>query len=111
MSKYAAKWMGSLHDRDRFAYADMICQLSQEISEHYTFPSGLNSGAKQVAEQSLRCIIKLGQTPVIFTVFEEVFRKWLDLLPGDHRQVCCFFSYFLPFLTENPVLPVTRPSF
>lgn len=97
MSKYAATWMGSLHDYDRLAYADMICQLSREITDDYTVTSGLKSGAKEAAEQRLRCIIKLGQTPVIFTVFEEVFRKWLDLLPGDHRQVCYFFSPFPSF--------------
>lgn len=110
MSKYAAKWMGSLHDHDRFAYADMISQLSREITEDYAFTSGLEPGAKETAEQRLRFIIKLGQTPVIFTVFEEVLRKWLDLLPEDHRQVCGFHSSFPPFLTDSPVLPFARPS-
>ena len=110
MSKYAAKWMGSLHDYDRLAYADKIYQLSREITEDHAFTSGVESGAKEAAEQCLRCIIKLGQTPVVFTVFEEVFRKWLDLLPGDHRQVCRFYPFFPPFLTDDPVLPATHPS-
>ena len=108
MSRYAAKWMGSLHDHDRLAYADLICQLSQEVSEDSTFANGLASGEKEVAER-LRCIIKLGQTSVIFTVFEEVFRRWLDWLPGDHRQVCCFASFFPYYLTDSLVLPVAHP--
>jgi hypothetical protein len=87
MARYAAKWMGSLHDRDRSAYADMI---SQELAEDSAFDDGPESGAKEVAERNLRSIIKLGQTSVIFTVFEDLFKNWLDLLPSDHRQVCDF---------------------
>lgn len=90
MFRYAAKWMGSLYDHDPSEYAEAIFQLSREISRDSAFVSGPESGGKEAAERCLRCIIKLGQTSVIFTVFEEVFRKWLDLLPGDHRQVCCF---------------------
>lgn len=101
MSKYAAKWMGSLHDHDRSAYADMMCQLSLEITEDCAFTSGVESGEKEAAEEHLRRIIKLGQTPIIFTTFEEVFRKWLDLLPGDHRQVCCFCSFFPLFSVSD----------
>lgn len=100
--------MGSLYDRDRLAYADTIYQLARDVSEDYEFISGLEE--KEVAEQILRRIIKLGQTPVIFTVFEEVFRKWLELLPRDYRQVCCRYSFLPTFLTDNLVLPVARPS-
>lgn len=110
MFKYAAKWMGSLHDHDRSAYADMICQLSHEISADSTFASGLESGVKDAAER-LRCIIKLGQTCVIFTAFEEVFRKWLDFLPGDHRQVWRFFPPLSRCLTGYLVLSTAHPSF
>jgi len=91
MSRYAAKWMGSLHDDDRSAYADMICQLSQELAGDSSFESGPESRATEAAERHLRSIIKLGQTSVIFTVFEDVFQQWLYLLPRDHRQVCGLF--------------------
>ena len=88
MSRYAAKWMGSLHDHDRSAYASMICQLSQGLAGDSSFEGGLESKANEGAERHLRSIIKLGQTSVIFTVFEDVFKQWLYLLPRDHRQVC-----------------------
>lgn len=87
MVRYAAKWMGSLHDCDREAYAGMI---SQELADDSTFDDGSESGEKRVAERHLRSIIKLGQTSVIFTVFEDLFQNWLDLLPSDHEQVCNF---------------------
>jgi len=108
MSRYAAKWMGSLHNHDRSAYADMIYQLSQELSEDSTFESGPESGPKEAAERHLRSIIKLGQTPIIFTVFEDLITKWLDLLPRDHRQVRGFHSLLTQSLTNQLVLPGAR---
>ena len=110
VSRYAAKWMGSLHDHDRSAYADMIYQLSQELTEDSTFESGSEFGMKEAAERHLRSIIKLGQTPVIFTVFEDTFKKWLGLLPRDHRQVCHFDLLSSKSLTDLLVLPDTHPS-
>jgi len=100
MSRYAAKWMGSLHDHDRSGYADMISQLSRELSEDSTFETGSRSGAKEAAERHLRSIIKLGQTPAIFTVFEDVIKQWLDLLPMDHLQVRRFCSLLVQPLTD-----------
>ena len=68
----------------------MIFQLSRELSMDSTFETGLESEAREAAERHLRSVIKLGQTSVIFTVFEDVIKEWLDLLPRDHRQVSCF---------------------
>ena len=102
--------MGSLHDHDRLAYAEMIFQLSRELSEDSTFETGPESGAKEAAERHLRSIIKLGQTSVIFTVFENAIKMWLDLLPSDHRQVCCFYSLLTRFLTDRLVLSSAHPS-
>jgi hypothetical protein len=110
MSRYAARWMGSLHDHDRSAYADMIFQLSEELSEDSTFESGPEPREKEAADRHLRSIIKLGQTSAIFTVFEDVVKKWLDLLPRHHRQVRCFYPLLARFLTEQLVLPDAHPS-
>lgn len=106
MVRYAAKWMGSLHDRDRSAYAGMICQ---ELAEDSTFDGGSESGEREIAEKHLRSIIKLGQTSVIFTVFEDLFKNWLDLLPNDHRQVCNFDSPSSRYLIDKLVLPAAHP--
>lgn len=88
----------------------MIFQLSQELSEDSTFESRPASGTKDAAERHLRSIIKLGQTPVIFTVFEDAFKKWLNLLPRDHRQVCHFDLLSSQSLTDQLVLPGAHPS-
>jgi hypothetical protein len=100
--------MGSLHDHDRSAYADMIFQLSEELSEDSTFESGPEPREKEAADRHLRSIIKLGQTSVIFTVFEDVVKKWLDLLPRHHRQVSLFLS--TPCTVSDRTVSLTRCS-
>lgn len=110
LSRYAARWMGSLHDYDPTAYGEMLFRLSADLAEENApefviekggplaeivcnlkafYPRLIFFQGKQKAkiDRHLRCIIKLGQSSIIFTVFDDLFLKWLELIPHDHRQV------------------------
>jgi hypothetical protein len=112
LSRYAARWMGSLHDYDPTAYGDMLFQLSADLAEEnapefvnaegdplakivcnletffYTCWTDFFQGKQKAKiDRHLRCIIQLGQSSIIFTVLDDLFSKWLELIPHDHRQV------------------------
>ena len=107
-SRYAAKWMGPLHNHYRSTYVGMEYQLSQALSEDSTFESGPESGLKETTGRHLGNIIKLGQIPVIFTALEDFATKWLNLLPR-HRQVRCFYPLLTSSLKDQLVSPGARP--
>ncbi|KAI0928528.1 hypothetical protein AcW1_005746 [Taiwanofungus camphoratus] len=87
-SRYASRWMLSLHDLDIDGYATMSFQLLTELAEDGEMSDeyflGKETDERQlkkqlrVADKILRLIIKLNQTSVLFTTFDNIFRMWLE---------------------------------
>ena len=112
LTRYAARWMCSLHDHDPPAYALMLFQLSADLTGEHTADimdskdseaqivgrvtirmpcpidfSTFQRQKKANADRQLGCLMKLGQASIIFSVFDDVFFRWLELITYDDRQV------------------------
>ncbi|EMD38403.1 hypothetical protein CERSUDRAFT_113558 [Gelatoporia subvermispora B] len=97
LSRYATRWMLALHDQNIQQYATLIFDLLTERAEENAitddYLTGLQSPKNKshviVTDQILRMIIKLCQVSVIFTAFDDLFKKWLDRAYGvsiDHEE-------------------------
>ncbi|KAK7693413.1 hypothetical protein QCA50_002981 [Cerrena zonata] len=87
LQRYAAPWMLAFHDRDITAYANTVYELLVEHAEGaYTDDYFLKSLSEQetqkrnaaISDRILRHIIKICQASVVFTVFEDLFHRWLE---------------------------------
>ncbi|KAI0324520.1 hypothetical protein GY45DRAFT_1288775 [Cubamyces sp. BRFM 1775] len=84
--RYAARWLLALHDQDVDQYATMVFDLLVEhaqdlpVGDEFFLGKGrdpVNKREVVVAEKLLQSILKLNQSSVLFTVFDDLFQKWL----------------------------------
>jgi hypothetical protein len=116
LNRYAARWLFALHNLNVSLYGALLYDLSTEISDERAthddfFLEPLSIDAQKVAmliifplililinmkaqdvkyfDQILRLIIKLSQTSVAFTVFDNLFTRWLTSVSAKNlsRQV------------------------
>lgn len=115
LSRYVAPWMLALHDQNIMNYATMIFDLVTEFAEEQAYwdtsflgerseqaimvrngrleelQCGLTITQKQkvaVVDRILRYITKLCQANIVFTIFDDLFQRWLeraDTLEGAHE--------------------------
>jgi hypothetical protein len=112
LNRYAARWLFALHNLDVALYGALLYDLSTEISDERTthddlfleplsmdsqkvaiwmiYPSFILIGVKaqdvKYFDQTLRLIIKLLQTSVAFTVFDNLFTRWLTSVSA--KKLC-----------------------
>lgn len=116
LNRYAARWLLALHNLDVSLYAALLYDISEEISDQRfiqddTFLESISIEAQKVIisielpllliltsmkgqdvkhfDQVLRLIIKLSQTSLAFTVFDQLFMRWLVSVSAKNlcRQV------------------------
>ncbi|KAF9815310.1 hypothetical protein IEO21_04673 [Rhodonia placenta] len=88
LKRYAARWLLAFHDSDPYQYAAVLfttlLALAEEgpVSDEYFL--GKETDQRRMDRQTmatdklLRLIIKLDQVAVLFTSFEDLFKRWLE---------------------------------
>jgi hypothetical protein len=106
LSQYVARWLLALHDQDVRVYANVLYDICTDLAEDVSVDDKLFLGEREVsaeqvspsnssmticakiyfsqkrkttyADSILRCIIKLCQATVTFSVFDDLFLMWLE---------------------------------
>ncbi|KAI0079929.1 hypothetical protein K474DRAFT_1638767 [Panus rudis PR-1116 ss-1] len=97
---YAAPWMLAFHDRDISIYAETVYSVLVEYAEDSADENPVGVAIKnnalqehaQVGDKILRCIIKICQASVVFSVFNDLFQQWLE-------RICVMEGYEEPSLS------------
>ncbi|KAI8998560.1 hypothetical protein BD414DRAFT_519687 [Trametes punicea] len=85
-NRYAARWLLALHDQGVDEYAGMLFDLLVEHAEGMSIADEFFIGQYRdrvekrefdAAEKVLHSILKLNQASVVFTAFDDLFKKWL----------------------------------
>lgn len=115
LSRYAARWLLALHDLDFEAYGvmvfDLLVEQAQElpVSDEFFLGKGRESTETRetmVTEKVLQLILKLSQASVLFTVFDDLFQKWLDRassLDVDELAVRIYYLLRMNCTLINPL--------
>ena len=131
-SRYAAPWLLALHDQDIAVYATTLFDLQVEYAEEQSYwdPALLGEMSERqisvsispvnhcpplhaaqkrqaiVADTILRHIIKICQTSIVFTVFDDLFKHWLERV--DALEVVAHVRN--PFLKDMEILILVPAS-
>ncbi|KAH8106968.1 hypothetical protein BXZ70DRAFT_1003857 [Cristinia sonorae] len=86
-SRYVVPWLLAFHDKDINAYANIIYDLTTEYAEGgFTDDYSLLELSEEeyrndratASDKILRLMMKLCQASVVFTAFDDIFRRWLQ---------------------------------
>ncbi|THH33844.1 hypothetical protein EUX98_g253 [Antrodiella citrinella] len=85
--RYVSPWLLAFHDKDVNAYAVLLYDLTAEHAEggytdDYTLIGISEDDYKSLraaaSDKILKLIMKICQASVVFTAFEDIYRKWLQ---------------------------------
>ncbi|KAF8654221.1 hypothetical protein AX16_003745 [Volvariella volvacea WC 439] len=83
--RYVAPWLQQLHDQDPHNYASVLHNICTEYAQDDAGAQAsntVNDSSKKytldLCERLLHAILRLSQTSVTFSMFDELFVQWLD---------------------------------
>ncbi|KAJ3559109.1 hypothetical protein NM688_g537 [Phlebia brevispora] len=107
LSRYVAPWMLALHDHDILSYATTVFDVLTEFAEEHAYwdVAFLGERSEQqiekekvsVTDRVLRSIVKVCQANIVFTVFDDLFQRWLeraDTLEDNHEPLPSLLRLF-----------------
>ncbi|KAM0750456.1 hypothetical protein T439DRAFT_381136 [Meredithblackwellia eburnea MCA 4105] len=86
VDRLAAKWLKALHDQDPKQYAEFLFRQTATVSAfsgpqdsaQVSKDAGVNEHTVAFTELLLRNLIRLHQSDVVFSTFDNLFSRWLD---------------------------------
>ncbi|KAG8829946.1 hypothetical protein FRC17_005740 [Serendipita sp. 399] len=117
-TRFALPWLLQVHDLNRSLYVDCLYQQCLQVAEASLFTSKtfITQEERQadyeieMADETLKYIVKLCQLGVVWTTFDDLFVNWLDTMSKlSHLESPVVFKH-LPRLFSNDDLSGGRRS-
>lgn len=117
--RYAMPWLLQVHDLQRQLYAQCLYQQCLQLAdsstsgisqlpEHDHSDGELCSQEIKVADETLKLIVKLCQTGIVWTTFDDLFVNWLDTMSRLSRFATPVVFKYLPRLFSSEDLSYRR---
>ncbi|KAG8776725.1 hypothetical protein FRC15_011792 [Serendipita sp. 397] len=122
-TRFALPWLLQMHDLNRSLYAECLYQQCLQAAEAALFTSKAfiahqdRSEERQtdydveMADETLKYIVKLCQWGIVWTTFDDLFVNWLDTMSKLSRLETPVIFKHLPRLFSNDDLSGGRRSF